>query len=104
MKLLKIICLLLGAISAIRFPNVGLSQESYLELTRKNSYLQIMKNLSLASSKTIKQKIRKQQIAKFRAELYKATEADQRTGHPSKRSNRRIKSQGRMNRFRTFHN
>ena len=104
MKLLKIICLLFGAISAIRIPNVGLSQESYLELTRKYSYLQLMKNLSLASRKTIRQKIRKQQIAKFRAELAKAMQAEQGTGQASKRNSRRIKSQGRMNRFRTFHN
>ena len=51
MKLLKIICFLVGALSAIRIPNVGLSQESYLELTRKYSYLQLMKNLLLASRK-----------------------------------------------------
>lgn len=103
MKLLKIICLLSGAISAIRFPSVGLS-ESYLELTRKYSYLQLMKHLSLASRKTVVQKIRKQQIAKFRAELAKAMQAEQGAGQTSKRNTRRIKSQGRMNRFRTFHN
>ena len=50
------------------------------------------------------QKIRKQQIAKFRAELAKAMHAEQGTGQASKRNSRRIKSQGRMNRFRTFHN
>ena len=61
-----------------------------------------MKNLSLSSRKTIEQKIRTQQIAKFRAELAKAMQAG--TGQASKRNSRRIKSQGRMNRFRTFHN
>ena len=96
--------LFFGAISAIRIPNVGLSQESYLELTRKYSYLQLMKKLSLSSRKTVMQKIRKQQIAKFRAELVKAMQAQQGTGQASKRNSRRIKSQGRMNRFRTFHN
>ena len=63
-----------------------------------------MKNRSLASRKTIRQKIRKQQIAKFRTELAKAMQAKQETGQASKRNSRRIKSQGRMNRFRTFHN
>ena len=104
MKLLKTICFLFGAISAIRIPNVGLSQESYLELTRKYSYLHFMKNLSLSSRITIEQKIGTQQIAEFRAELAKAMQAEQGTGQASKRNSRRIKSQGRMNRFRNFHN
>ena len=107
MKFLKIICLLLGAIKAFQIPNVGMGQESYLEFVRKYSYLHLMKNLSLSSRMqgvTIKQKIRNQKIAKFRAELAKAMQAEQGTGHASKRNSRRIKSQGRMNRFRTFHN
>ena len=104
MKLLKTICFLFGAISAIRIPNVGLSQESYLELTRKYSYLHFMKNLSLSSRITIERKIRTQQIAEFRAKLSKAMQAEQGTGQASKRNSRRIKSQGRMNRFRNFHN
>ena len=104
MKLLNIVCLLSGAMGAVRIPNVGLSQESYLELTRKYSYLQLMKKFSLASRKTVMQKIRTQQIAKFRAELAKAMQAEQGTGQASKRNSRRIKSRGRMNRFRTFHN
>ena len=105
MKLFKIICLLLGAIKAFQIPNVGMGQESYLEFVRKHSYLHLMKNLSLSTrmqAVTIKEKIRNQQIAKFRAALAKAMQAEQ--GTASKRNSRRIKSQGRMNRFRTFHN
>ena len=80
------------------------SQESCLDFTREYSYLQLMKDLSLASRKTVMQKIRKKQIAKFRAELVKAMQAEQGTGQASKRNSRRIKSQARMNRFRSFHN
>ena len=89
--------LFFGAISAIRIPNNGISQESYLDFTREKSYLQLMKNFSLASRKTIQQKMRKQQIAKFQGELAKAMRAEQGTDQALKRNSRRTKSQGRIN-------
>ena len=105
MKLLKIVCLLFGITGALKIPNVGQLQESYFELTRKLSYLRLMKNLSLHQRRTIQRKISNQQIAKFRIELAKAMQADAAV-QASKRNagSKQIKSQGRMNRFRKFHN
>lgn len=64
-----------------------------------------MKNLSIHQRRTIKQKISNQQIAKFRIELAKAMKHDA-VIQASKRKadHKQIRSQGRMNRFRTFHN
>ena len=105
MKLLKIICLLFGIIGALKTPNVGQSQEMYLELTRKLSYLRLMKNLALNQRKTIQQKISNQQIVKFRIELAKAMQADAAVQASKRNADRKqIKSQARINRFRTFHN
>ena len=106
MKLLNIVCLLSGAMGAVRIPNVGLSSESYLELARKYSYMRLMKNLSLQSRKTVMQKISTQKIAKFRAELAQAMRTEAGADRTSKRNAglTQIKSRGRMNRFRTFHN
>ena len=105
MKLLKVISLLIGVIGALIIPNIGQSQESYLELTRKLSYLRLMKNLSLHQRKTIQRKISNQQIAKFRIELAKAMQADAAVQASKRNADRKqIKSQARINRFRTFHN
>ena len=105
MKLLKVICLLIGVIGALKIPNVGQSQESYLELTRKLSHLRLMKYLALHQRKTIKRKISNQQVAKFRMELAKAMQADAVVQASKRNADRKqIKSQGRMNRFRNFHN
>ena len=105
MKLVKIICLLFEIIGALKIPNVGQPQETYLELTRKLSYLRLMKNLALNQSKTIQRKISNQQIEKFRIELAKAMQADAAVQASKRNADRKqIKSQGRMNRFRNFHN
>ena len=105
MKLLKIVCLLFGITGALKIPNVGQLQESYFELTRKLSYLRLMKNLSLHQRRTIQRKISNQQIAKFRIELAKAMQHDAAIQASKRNADRKqIKSQGRMNRFRKFHN
>ena len=105
MKLVKIICLLFEIIGALKIPNVGQPQETYLELTREFSYLCLMKNLALNQSKTIQRKISNQQIEKFRIELAKAMQADAAVQASKRNADRKqIKSQGIMNRFRNFHN
>ena len=92
-------------IGALKIPNVGQSQETYLELTRKLLYLRLMKNLALNQRKTIQRKISNQQIEKFRIELAKAMQADAAVQASKRNADRKqIKSQGRMNRFRNFHN
>ena len=105
MKLLKIICLLSGVIGAIKIPKIGQSQESYLELTRKLSYLRLMKNLALHQRKTIKRKVSNQQISKFRVKLAKSMQADAAVQASKRNADRKqIKIQERINRFKTFHN
>ena len=108
MKLLNIICILFSTISAFKIPNVGLSAESYLELTRKYPYLRLMKSLPLHTRKILIQKIKNEKTAKLRAGIAKAMQADREmpAGQASKGNAgvMRNKVRSRMNRFRNFHN
>ena len=104
------ICILFTATGAFKIPFVGQDQESYLALTRKYVYHQLMRNLAMQSRKTLRQKLTNEKTAKLRAALARAMQAQQQqqeaAEQASKRSDglKRIKSRGRMNRFRNFHN
>ena len=105
MKLFNIICILFGATGAIRMPMVGQNSESYLELAREYEYVRMMKNLPLKSRIAIMQKVQNAQTAKLRAALAKVMQEESKM-QVSRRiaAEKQIKSQGRMNRFRNFHN
>ena len=105
MKLFNMMCILFGATGAIRMPMVGKNSESYLELAREYTYVRMMKSIPLKSRKTIMQKIQNEQTAKLRAALAKAMQEESKM-QVSRRNaaEKQIKSRGRMNRFRNFHN
>ena len=105
MKLLNMICIAFGAVGAFRIPKVGLSAESYLDLARKHSYQRLMKNLSLGSRRALIQTIKNEKSAKFRAALAKAMMEESKIQVSRKNAaEKQIKSRGRMNRFKNFHN
>ena len=110
MKLFNIICILFIATSAFEIPLVGQDQESYLALTRKYYYHHLMRNLAIQSRRTLKQKLTNEKTAKLRAALAKAMKAQQQQQEAGEQAIKnsdglkRIKSRGRMNRFRNFHN